>query len=87
MGEVAVEVQTSSSGPKLGERRTMRAAGLGQGPMAEEKRAGREEQPHLRPNPPGLTLRGSGDKAAQGTAHPSSILPGGPAGCFSYAAD
>lgn len=58
LGEVLVKVQTSSSGPKLGEWQTTRAAGLGRGPMSEERRAGREEQPHLRLNPPGLTPRG-----------------------------
>lgn len=46
-----------------------RAAGLGQGPMAEEKRAGREEQPHLRPIPRTDPLGAQGTKLP-GHGHP-----------------
>ena len=73
-------MQTSSSGPKLGEQ-----AGLGADVGGEEGRQGGAAPPEA--ESPRTDPSGARDEAAQGTAHPSGTLPGGPAGCFCYAAD
>lgn len=58
-------------GPSSGSR-------LGWGPTSEERRAGREEQPHLRLNPPGLTPRGLRGQSCPGHGSPLRHPPRGP---------